>query len=276
MIRVLYHGNCYDGFTAAWAAWRKLGDGAEYLPVGYGQPFPMFPLLDTAAVYILDFSYPRDMLEELHAKLELVPGAILRVLDHHKTAESDLSGLPFCTFDMKKSGASLAWKFFHPGEPTPPVVAYAEDRDLWRFKLPESREISAWMRSWPFTFQAWDEIHERLSDDDSFSAVGSEGAAILRFQSQMVEMMCGQAVMRDVGGYSVPVANATVFFSEVGEALCIKRPDAPFAAYYLDRADGKRQWGLRSRNGFDVSAVAKGLGGGGHAAAAGFTEVVAS
>lgn len=32
------------------------------------------------------------------------------------------------------------------------------------------------------------------------------------------------------------------------------------------------QWGTRSRGGFDVSEVAKALGGGGHKAAAGWTE----
>ena len=84
--------------------------------------------------------------------------------------------------------------------------------------------------------------------------------------------MCRQAVMREVGGHKVPVANGTVFFSEVGEELCKAYPEAPFAAYYMDRADGKRQWGLRSRTGFDVSAIAKQYGGGGHQAAAGFTE----
>jgi phosphoesterase RecJ-like protein len=36
-----------------------------------------------------------------------------------------------------------------------------------------------------------------------------------------------------------------------------------------------RQFGLRSRNGFDVSEVAKKFGGGGHAAAAGFVINIA-
>ena len=56
-------------------------------------------------------------------------------------------------------------------------------------------------------------------------------------------------------------------------------PDAPFAGYYFDRlADGKRQWGLRSRLSslfdFDVSAVAMQMGGGGHPGAAGWVEAL--
>jgi len=72
--------------------------------------------------------------------------------------------------------------------------------------------------------------------------------------------------------WTCPVANATVFFSEVGEALLDMNPTAPFSAYYSDRGDGKRQWGLRSRPEFDCSVVAKAFGGGGHKQAAGFIE----
>ena len=32
---VIYHANCADGFGAAFAAWRKLGDEAEYVPMDH-------------------------------------------------------------------------------------------------------------------------------------------------------------------------------------------------------------------------------------------------
>ena len=50
--------------------------------------------------------------------------------------------------------------------------------------------------------------------------------------------------------------------------------DTPFAACYFCRADGKRQWSLRSRGNFDVSEVARRFGGGGHNNAAGYTEAI--
>ena len=37
---VAYHGNCPDGFGGAYAAWKKFGDTAEYLPLSYGKPVP--------------------------------------------------------------------------------------------------------------------------------------------------------------------------------------------------------------------------------------------
>jgi oligoribonuclease NrnB/cAMP/cGMP phosphodiesterase (DHH superfamily) len=265
---VLYHAGCYDGFGAAWAAWTKYGDSARYLPVKYGDPLPAVE--DASAVYVLDFSYPRAVLEELHTRLA-AHGGLLQVLDHHKTAEADLAGLPYCTFNMNKSGAMLAWEHFRPGEPAPFLIEYIQDRDLWRFALPGSREVSAWLRSWPMNFEQWTIFRNQMMSTRGLNVIFAEGGALLRFQAQMVSVMADQAVWQELGGHRVPVVNATVFFSEVGEELCRRHPVAPFAAYYMDRADGRRQWGLRARGDFDCSQVAKQYGGGGHPGASGFT-----
>lgn len=264
---VIYHGHCYDGFTAAWAAWRKLGDKAEYIPASYGKAPPLLPA--DAHVVIADFSYPRAQMEALRLRV-----ASLRILDHHKTAEADLKDFPGAIFDMNHSGACLAWRYFHPETHDPLFVRYIEDRDLWRFQLPKSREVSAYIQSFDYSFSAWNELHDQISNDLDGYLTGPvrEGTAILRAKEQMVKQMADNAVVKSVGGYEVPVANATCYFSEVGEELCIRNPEKPFAAYYLDRKDGNRQWGLRSRGGFDVSAVAKRYGGGGHPGAAGFVE----
>ena len=66
-----------------------------------------------------------------------------RVLDHHATAAEDLAGLPFVTIDLDRSGAVLAWEHFHPGRPVPLLLRYVQDRDLWRWALPRSREVNA-------------------------------------------------------------------------------------------------------------------------------------
>jgi oligoribonuclease NrnB/cAMP/cGMP phosphodiesterase (DHH superfamily) len=264
---VLYHGNCPDGFGAAWAAHLVLGEEPEYVPVNYGQEPP-----DVAGrmVHILDFSYPR---ETLLAMKEAAKG--LLVLDHHKTAEADLAGLDFCRFDMNRSGATMAWDHFCLGEwwefqniITRRFSEYLQDRDLWHFRLDRSREVSAAVWSYPRDFGVWTQLAQRLD------SLKDEGTHILRFKNALVEQQCEQTVMREIAGHTVPVVNASTCFSEVGEALCLKHPDAPFAAYYFDRVGGVRQWGARSRGGFDVSEVAKSLGGGGHKAASGWTEKV--
>jgi len=263
---VLYHGNCYDGFGAAWAAWKNLRDNdVQYLPVLYGDEPPPLINADQGKLYLLDFSFPRDVLIALTKEFDVT------VLDHHKTAKADLDNLQFATFELNKSGAMLAWEYFHPDKLTPVMVSYLQDRDLWKFELPGSREVAAWMRSWPFDFQCWTKA--ALDLELSFEECRKEGETILRFQQQVVNNMADNAWTQEIGGHDVPITNATVFFSEVGEELCKRCPDAPFSAYYLDRKDGKRQWGLRSRGGFDCSLVAKAYGGGGHPGAAGWVEI---
>jgi len=254
---VLYHGNCPDGFGGAWAAWRALGDAADYRPVSHGDPPPA--LASDTDVVMVDFSYQRD---EILAMSESVHSLI--ILDHHKSAEEILGDLPFATFDMNQSGAMLAWHYWHPDQEPPPLIRYVQDRDLWRFELPNSREVSAALASYPMDFAVW----SGLDVDD----LAREGTAISRFRNQTVRSMLSFARMGEVGGYRVPIVNATAHWSDVGEAMLDKFPDAPFVASYFEDSDGTRRWSLRSRPGFDVSVVASSMGGGGHRQAAGFRE----
>jgi oligoribonuclease NrnB/cAMP/cGMP phosphodiesterase (DHH superfamily) len=219
-IFVLYHANCQDGFGAAWAARDFFGDSATYIPVQYGDPLPEMP--DGSAVYIVDFSYDRATLEALSTRVEK-----LVVLDHHKTAKAELDGLPFATFDMNKSGAVLTWEYFNPGEPPPALLLYIQDRDLWRWKLPDSREISAALTLEPRDFRHWDRLVCDVYDPDEHPAAWEKVVNI------------GRTVLESLAIHVASIADNEV-------------------------------WSLRSRNGFDVSAVAKQLGGGGHPAAAGF------
>ncbi len=109
---VLYHAHCADGFGAAWAAWKRFGAEARYLAVQHGAPAPSLP--EGSEVYILDFAYTRAETETIRRR-----AASLRVIDHHRTAEEELRGLDYATFDNRKSGAVLSWEFFHPGKPVP-------------------------------------------------------------------------------------------------------------------------------------------------------------
>lgn len=256
---VLYHGGCPDGFGAAWAAWRALQSSAKYIPCFFNQPLPDLPM--DARVLILDFSYPRPKAQELASKVKEI-----LLLDHHKTAADALADLPWAKFDMEHSGAYLSWVHFH-GTPVPEFVLYLEDRDLWRFKLPHSREVAAALSSYPMDFVVWEGISNMGMEKLKF-----DGSLILKYEGQIVNDMCSRAYWREIGGHRVPVANATICFSQVGDRLCQLHPKVPFAAYYYDRADGKRQWGLRSPGRFDVSVIARAKGGGGHPGAAGYVE----
>ena len=256
---VLYHKNCEDGFGAAWIAWKAMGNQAEYIPVQYGESPPELP--DRSRVTIVDFSYPRDVTIQLKERMES-----LGVLDHHKTAAQDLAGLDFATFDMQKCGAMLAWEYWFSGESAPLLLHYIQDKDLWLFQLDNSLEVSAALRSYSKEFEVWNSL--------SVDELAKDGVAIQRAINVQVSKHVEMATLQNVGGYLVPVVNATCYLSEIGDQLNANYPDTPFAACYFSRADGKRQWSLRSRGNFDVSEVAQRFGGGGHKNAAGYTEAI--
>lgn len=258
---VIYHASCTDGWTAAWAAWRKFGDAAEYVAANYGDEPPEVLGRD---VLIVDFSYPRRHLEYMAGVANS-----LRVFDHHKTAQADLVGLDFCVFDMDRSGAGLTWDELHGGE-RPRIVDYVEDRDLWHWHLPHSKEVSAWLSSWSRgDFQSW----QRLSDDlqENFGGCVAQGKAILRALDRYIGSQVPNAAPVALAGYIVPCINTTFATSELVGTLA---ETAPFAVGWFERQDGKFVYSLRSRgnDGADVSEIAKSFGGGGHRNAAGFTS----
>lgn len=272
---VIYHGNCWDGFCAAWVARMALGE-VEAVPAHYGtEP----PDVQGREVYVLDFSYSFDVMAEMASRSHH-----FTVLDHHKTAERALADLEamFITHNMagrarygvEKSGGRMAWEFFGQiggwqGMAAPWLVDYTEDRDLWRHALPESEYVNAALRSYPLDFDLWDRLG-KVQDVINGTFLVQEGKAIRRAERQIVETHVRNAHEGMVGGYRVPVVNATVLFSEIAGELA---KGHPFGACYFDRKDGKRQWSLRSDpNGLDVSQVAQHMGGGGHARAAGFEE----
>ncbi|MDH5527248.1 MAG: DHHA1 domain-containing protein [Nitrospirota bacterium] len=255
---ILYHDDCIDGFGAAWAAWRRFGDAAEYRPVTHGNPPPD---VTGKAVTILDFSYRRDVLLDMAER-----AASLRVVDHHKTAQENLAGLDFCTFDMTRSGAVLAWRHFHPDTDLPELLAYVQDKDLWTWKLPDSREITCALRGYPFEFSRWSEWADHWPT--AKPALATEGDAILRYQQGVVDVVVSTATEIVLDGHKVLCANTPTLQSEVAGQLAERRPFG--VAWY--EADGRRYYSLRSRDGgIDVSEVAQRFGGGGHPRASGFS-----
>ncbi|MDH4185789.1 MAG: phosphohydrolase [Nitrospira sp.] len=251
---VLYHAECADGFGAAWAIWKRFPT-AQFIPVKHGNPPP--PGLQGERIVIVDFSYSREILETLAAEAQA-----LLILDHHTTAEKALTGLPYAYFDMKKSGAVLAWEWAHD-EPAPWLLQYVQDKDLWTWTLPASREISAALASYPFDYQLWSSFTQ--------NELEIEGRAILRYENELVSKLAAQATLISFHGAIVPSVQSAVLTSQIGERLSAQHP---FCVMWHDR-DGRRYYSMRSReDGTDVGAIAASFGGGGHTHAAGFSVLL--
>ena len=248
---VIYHGECPDGFGAAYAAWKRFGETATYVGARHGDGPPA---VDGRDVLIADFSFARPVLLELAGRARQ-----LVLLDHHKSAAAELGDLPFCQFDMDRSGAVMTWEHLHL-EPVPSLLLYVQDRDLWRHALPESAEVSAALAAHPLDFAVWDQL--------AVETLRAEGRALLRYQTQLVDRLAARAHPLEVLGVRVPAVNSPVLQSELGERLA---GGQPFAAIWWQGGDGLARWSLRSTPaGADVSEVARRYGGGGHRAAAGF------
>lgn len=254
---VIYHGNCYDGFTAAWIARKKFPD-CELVPAKYGDPPPD---VTGRTVYVLDFSYPREVMEQMDTLAEW-----LVVLDHHKTAEAACEGLEFCKFDMERSGCRMTWDWFFLNWPVPEWILRIEDRDLWRWKYDDTAFVHAYVASLPMTFESWDEISVIELDD-----LVEHGRSIRQYIETYIEKAAQEARVVSFGGHTVVAVNVPYQnASEMGSYLLERFSSADYGMGYFQRADGRWQYSLRSRSGFDVSEVAKRFGGGGHAGAAGF------
>jgi oligoribonuclease NrnB/cAMP/cGMP phosphodiesterase (DHH superfamily) len=291
-ILFIYHGKCFDGFTAAWVfeTFKKKGlsildQPVTYHPATYGEDPPDCKGKD---VWLVDFTYPREVMIEKIIK----PSMRTTILDHHKTAEADLkdilgevwnSGLQRqgdkVVFDMHRSGAGILYDELareygkkagtHIPQPNGRslwIVDYVEDRDLWNWKLPNSKEVSAFVSSVPMTFAEWDAIQAL-----GYSRVSEGGRSILRYIDNYGDKACDNATIEKIDEFDVPCINTQYMnISDHVGKLAERNPDAPFAAGYFRRSDGMWQFSLRSRGNFDVSEIAQRFGGGGHKNASGF------
>lgn len=281
---IIYHDNCADGFGAAWAAWSKFRDNAEYLPMNYNDKrvelhdghlnFPVS--LAGRNVFILDFSFKPDVMD-----------AILKVanhitwIDHHKTAFEDYNFDPTVRheatdpelnltyiLDPNHSGCVLAWQHFNPELVMPMGLHYIEDRDLWRWELPNTRDFATGLRSESFRFDRFN--HVMWLPNDTINA----GRSMNKLLDQQ---------LADVTKHPMPIdlydiddqlhmglcVNCTSNFSSEAGNILAKKSET-FGMTWVLNDDGHVHVSLRSVGEFDVSKIARNYGGGGHRNAAGF------
>jgi uncharacterized protein len=274
---VVYHKNCADGMGAAWCFWR-LFPNWEYKAAAYGnEPIDVFD----RDIYLVDFSYKRGIIEDL-----LERGNHIRLLDHHAPVLETLRGLEHPHFDMshstnEHSGAMIAWKYTSTQDKhdkAPMVLRHIEDRDLWRFKLPHTKEIMAAVYEREMSFDSYNELMS--ISDHYYEALTREGAMILRIHDRIMDQIIRTTSREltiqhtgptgDVVQWNALFVNSPpMFSSEIGGKLA---KDSPVVAIYYDNKDNRR-FSLRSDNtsDVDVAKIAGLYGGGGHVHAAGFS-----
>ncbi len=260
-IVVLYHGNCADGFSGAWAAWKILKNKAEYISV---DPRSLPPKkIAGKKVYVIDVGYGKKQLIGLQAD-----GNYVVVIDHHSSAKKDAESANEYLFDDKHSAAVLAWAYFHSGKRLPLLFKHIEDIDLWKFKLPYTREILACLKFIDYDFRGWAKLVHDIEKKKVREKYIEKGKAIVSYQKEQLNMLVKRARIVKFLKYKTLVVNSSVLTSELGNALSKKLP--PIGIVWYAARDQIRV-SLRSNGKVDVSRLAKKFnGGGGHHDAAGF------
>lgn len=257
----IYHGNCADGFAAAWIVREALGKSkVDLYPAEYSNTTPDVKDRD---VIMVDFSYKRDVL----CKMAEEANSIL-ILDHHKSAIGELTNLPSnvtTVFDMSRSGAMITWDHYFPKKKAPKLIQYIQDRDLWRYSLSGTREIMAFVFTHPYDFKTWTFLMEM--DVTKMALYGRY--LVKKHDKDIAEYLETAAYRMMLAEYDVPVANVPYMWaSDAGHEMA---KNEAFSVSYYDTAK-YRKFSLRSdKNGEDVSKIAELFGGGGHEHSAGFT-----
>ena len=262
MERMLENGLCvYLELTA-----RKLHKRITASNVKNPNKRPLVKGLEGKELYILDYSYSFNELEDLISKNKSV-----LVIDHHKSAQDAVKAFPGNVFDLDHSGAVLAWEHFHPGTPVPRLLLYIEDGDLWKRELPNNREFGAALAEYRYDFAAWDKLATDLDDDTHWNKFIERGAIISDFENRLVNSILEYREKVECEGYEIYAVNAErTYRSILGHRLANinqKEGRDPFGIVYY-RYEGMWHCSLRSHGGFDVSVIAEKYGGGGHPGAA--------
>ncbi len=268
---LIFHGGCPDGFGAAWSARRAWGDAARYIARSHDDVFDPERFEDELVVFA-DISLPNSLLRRLGE----VAGEVV-ILDHHLTARDEFASDPSLEnaltarghrvhFDLKRSGAMLAWNHFHPDTPAPDLLCYVQDQDLWNWELPESEEVNAAIGSYPRRYDDWDELAAR-----SPKSLAEEGRPIVRANRIEVEHAVALAHPVVIGNLRIEAVNARHPRAAIGHELAKRaKYGKPWGIVY--RMTGARvDCSIYSLGECDASAIATQFGGGGHRNASGFS-----
>jgi oligoribonuclease NrnB/cAMP/cGMP phosphodiesterase (DHH superfamily) len=193
------------------------------------------------------------------------------VIDHHISAKEDVESLSSHVFNNDKSGAYLAWEYFHPSTHTPELIKYISDADIWKHVLPDWKEIEAFIYSDSddhFTFTHFEELHATLETEEGRKKALEIGKLLLSSSQQKINMYAELAELVSFEGHNIYAVNASRDVrSELGHILAEKTNSFSLLFTY---EQGFWKCSLRSVKDFDVSHIAQKYGGGGHKNAAAF------
>lgn len=297
---VLYHSACTDGFCSAWLLQLYYlhidRQNVEYLPVQYGHDAPdvtgkhviivdfsfkpeVFDVMRKIALSVTMLDHHAGVFEEHMKAAGIFTGKIADFLDRQPASEKGCYSYRCMCLDKSGAGLTLDWilnelkviefgKSYFFDDRLIRVVRAVQDRDLWKFELPDTREIKELLSSIPSTFDAWNDLILNR-EPGSFERDVEKAGHYLFIKNKLAEDYAAKAQYVLFDETPIWVVNCPAnFASDVGHILGKK---AAYALTYVSSIN-RVYVSLRSNTdtGSDVSAIARKFGGNGHVHASGF------
>ena len=297
---VIYHKGCPDGYGALSGVVYKYGvknlfyDEENDILYNYDSSFVAIPsnhstdftrlkeLLekypnDNFTLYMVDFFV--DKIFEVVKNYPNIKRVV--VIDHHKTAKEIIEkGIPEevkdrfeVHLDMDHSAAVLTWKVLNGF--VPEIMEYIEDRDIWKWEIPDSLYVLTAVDAKVFNVLKPNEIVEKLLElakNFPKEEFAKEGQSMIEFKESVVQRLVNNNAHYIVlpSGHKLLAVNSSVFQSDIGNRLAQISPEGVACVYSISpkEDDVYVNCSVRSING-RAREVAQANGGGGHDNAAG-------
>jgi len=259
---IVYYHDDGDGFGAAWSAWKKFGNKAEYVEINLDKK-DIIPEDKNQEIYFLDFCPTERVIKAL-----LLANKKVVIIDHHVSSKSLIESSPENVYGDKNSGAVLSWKYFHSGKKVPKLLEYIEDVDIWKWKIKNTKEILNALFLREKDFKIWNKIAKDLENREKRKKYIEEGAVVEKYKQKIIKKIAGKAEEAIFEGKKAWVVNSPIFSSAIGHILV---DDKNTIGVIWSYKNGKIRTSIRSKDTLtDVSKIAEKFDGGGHRNAAGF------
>lgn len=283
---VLFHYPCQDGLASAWvlhhyykSLTKDQSKQIEFYPIQHGKVINLERLINKCVIFC-DYAPPKEVLDQI----EKVASKIT-ILDHHISSQKALVDKPYAIFDMTKSGVGLTWKYFFPNEKIPIFLEMIQDRDLWTWKIDNSREFTSGFYTacsgieiddFDKLFELFNELYYD-NESNKFNFYINIGKVINKSTLMKCKYIALEHIKKinNYKDHNVCIVNcSSELSSDLGNILA-SSDGVDFAALWRYNHNKEEYYvSLRSDDKVDVSLIAKDFGGGGHKNASGFATKI--
>lgn len=285
-VMCIFHSRDLDGWVsgAVVKKWcEENNHEIELVGYDYGQDVPLDKIgatngeISCDALFICDVSFPKDTMQGLYEQ-----GVNMIWCDHHKSALEDANGMEYNDCDgirnMDYAGCELTWQYCYPDEDMPMGVEFLGKYDTFRHKNDSyENEILNFQYAARTHITDADNVPSFITAMDGYSQEISEwvdeGEIILAYlKTEAQEIYKKHKFDVVIDGFKFvcipkerfnPI-NFDIDYHEDGYdgSIC----------FWFKGQDSVWEFSIYNENGkIDCAELAKKRGGGGHAAAAGFT-----